>query len=541
MRVSWQTVRALLPPLFLAALVIVFLREPVTWWLYGEEIYDQEAMKEWIREARNTKTLPELAKEYLDLLAHERRLEKDVSAAHGERRDRLETARRIAEEATGVKREEIEEFLKALGNPLTKIYKDQLPLFPIIYRLTVTFDAALAAKPIVWDSQLPREPTQYRELTTEAMVPQTAVTVQYHLHAYQQRQIKERQEATRRLWLSGLGILFAVLAVLWVFGTRRQERRREHQRLLAEQHLGEVERLRLEEELRRQEAERKHEEAERQNLELKSQLFANIGIMAGSYAHNIKNLLVRPNDLLRRCLEDQPADDDQDHMLREVKQTLGTVTERLQQILATVRRDPNKSEPTRLDVNALLREMHASWTELAREKWKLALELDLSPQPPWIEGDLSHLQQAFENLLFNARDATFEMRNYLREQARRREQAAEGLKAPDGSSLTEAQRQALIDAAGWKGRVTLRTRLAGDRAIVEVSDNGIGMSEDVRCRCTETHFSTKRDNALFAGLTAGMGLGLSFVQVILQHHRATLEVDSEPLRGATFRVSFPPA
>ena len=33
-------------------------------------------------------------------------------------------------------------------------------------------------------------------------------------------------------------------------------------------------------------------------LELKSQLYASIGIMAGSYAHNIKNLLVRPNDLL---------------------------------------------------------------------------------------------------------------------------------------------------------------------------------------------------------------------------------------------------
>jgi two-component system, cell cycle sensor histidine kinase and response regulator CckA len=541
MRVSWQTVRALLPPLFLAALVIVFLREPVTWWLYGEEIYDLEAMKEWIREARNTKTLPELAKEYLDLLGHERRLQKEVTAAHGERRDRLETARRIAQEETAEKREEIEEFLKALGNPLTKIYKDQLPLFPMIYRLTLTFDAALAAKPIVWDSQLPREPTQYRELTAEPILPQAAVTVQYHLHAFQQRQTKERQESTRRLWLSGLGMLFAVLALLWVFAARRQERRRDHQRLLADQHLGEVERLRLEEELRRQEAERKHEEAERQNLELKSQLFANIGIMAGSYAHNIKNLLVRPNDLLRRCLEDQPAGDDQDHMLREVKQTLGTVTERLQQILATVRRDPSKSEPTRLDLNALLGEMHASWVELAGEKWKLTLELDLSPEPLWIEGDLSHLQQAFENLLFNARDATFEMRNYHRDQARRREQTAEALKASEVSSLTETQRQALIDAAGWKGRVALRTRLTGDRAVVEVSDNGVGMSEDVRRRCTETHFSTKRDNALFVGLTAGMGLGLSFVQVILQHHRATLEVDSEPLRGATFRVSFPSA
>jgi signal transduction histidine kinase len=61
------------------------------------------------------------------------------------------------------------------------------------------------------------------------------------------------------------------------------------------------------------------------------------------------------------------------------------------------------------------------------------------------------------------------------------------------------------------------------------------MTEDVRRRCCETHFSTKRNNALFAG----MGLGLSFVNVILDHHQAKLEIDSEPLRGATFRVVFP--
>ncbi len=103
------------------------------------------------------------------------------------------------------------------------------------------------------------------------------------------------------------------------------------------------------------------------------------------------------------------------------------------------------------------------------------------------------------------------------------------------------QRNALIAAAAWKGRIVLTTRREGDLALVIVSDNGIGMTDEVRRRCTETHFSTKRDNALFAGINAGMGLGLSFVQVILQHHHATLEIASQPLQGATFRVSFPSA
>jgi signal transduction histidine kinase len=65
------------------------------------------------------------------------------------------------------------------------------------------------------------------------------------------------------------------------------------------------------------------------------------------------------------------------------------------------------------------------------------------------------------------------------------------------------------------------------------------MTEEVRRRCVETHFSTKRNNALFAGLSAGMGLGLSFVSVILEHHAARLEIESEPLHGAVLRVRFP--
>jgi signal transduction histidine kinase len=215
-------------------------------------------------------------------------------------------------------------------------------------------------------------------------------------------------------------------------------------------------------------------------------------------------------------------------MLGEVRQTLGTVTERLQQILRTVRRDPSKSELARIDLNALVGDLQRSWTDLAREKWKLELTIRPAAEPLWIEGDPSHLQQAIENLLFNARDATFEMRNHLREAARQ------------ASGLNDAgRRQALIDAAGWKGRIDLRAGRDGDRAILEVRDNGIGMTAEVRRQCTQTHFSTKRDNALYEGYNAGMGLGLSFTVVVLEHHRAMLEIDSQPLLGATFRVSFP--
>ena len=130
------------------------------------------------------------------------------------------------------------------------------------------------------------------------------------------------------------------------------------------------------------------------------------------------------------------------------------------------------------------------------------------------------MQQAIENLLFNARDATFEMRNHLRDAARL------------STSLNDAgRRQALIDAAGWKGRIQLQVRRDGDDAVLEVRDNGIGMTDDIRRQCTQTHFSTKRDNALYEGYNAGMGLGLSFTVVVLEHHKAELEIDSQPLTG----------
>src|SRR5205085_2638269 len=303
------------------------------------------------------------------------------------------------------------------------IYPGQLPLFPVIFRLEVGFDDELKGqfhhdlnlKPVVWDSDQPRRSAQYRQLKRFDLAGEPGVYVEadYHLHAFMQKQFKEREEASRKILLGGLGLFFACLAIAWGYANHLRERQREQHRLLAEQKVNEAERRHLQEELRRQEAERKHQQAERQNLELKSQMLANISITAGSYAHNIKNLLVRPNDLLRRCLEESPGPHEQARMLVEVKQTLGTVTERLQQILQTVRRDPSKSERVRIDLNALLREIHRTWADMARDKWKLAVELDLTEdgRPIWIEGDLSHLEQVLENLLFNARDATFEMRN----------------------------------------------------------------------------------------------------------------------------------
>jgi signal transduction histidine kinase len=526
----WRYLRGLVAPLLLWVLFVAVLLRLLPSWMRGADDYDEKALKEWLDEAGARDNLPKMVRDYLGAVAAWRQQYPNAQLA-----DNL---------LLGLHAEKIQEQLRSLGEPPTKMYPGQLILFPTIYHMEVRFDDSLGLPPISWDSALPRHPTQYRELTHPLSDGAVAV-VQYQLHVYKKRQRIEQDANFRLRWVSLLAVAGTVLAFSWVYLVHRRESERERQRAEAQHQIDRAERLRIEEELRRQEAEHRHEEAERdlleqrlatqaaerQALELKSRLYASIGIMAGSYAHNIKNLLVRPNDLLRRCLEADGLSGDQQQMIHEVRQTLGTVTERLQQILRTVRRDPNHSEMARIDLNAVLRELEHTWRDLARERWKLEISLDLDPEPLWVEGDLSHLQQAAENLLFNARDATFEMRNHLRDEARRQ---AGGGTGPDA----ERVRRSLIAAAAWKGRVVLRTRRAGDRALLEVRDNGVGMTEEVCRRCTETHFSTKRDNAIYEGHNTGMGLGLSFVTSILEHHGAPLEIESQPLRGATFRASF---
>jgi signal transduction histidine kinase len=509
---------------------LVYLVYARTTWLRQA---DAANVREWLDESRvYRKTLPDLAGDYLAL--------RDAGLP-GDFRDVVNKADEIAEQ------------MRDMANP-TRMYQGYQPLFLDVYRLELSFPGT-DWPAIFWESPAPR-PRQQNETKVDVLAyrlvqygGRAVLRCEYRLHAFNQRQREAADRQQQQLLAVGLGVA-AILPVVGLgYWSLQRERRRELRQLQAQRRAEHAGALALREKLARQEAERAREEldrklleqsleaarqqsraadAERAALELKSQLYASIGIMAGSYAHNIKNLLVRPNDLLARCTETDGLSPAQRSMLGEVRSTLGTVTERLQQILRTVRRDPSKAEMTHIDLNALLADTARTWEDLAREKWKLTVTAAPAAGPLVIDGDPSHVQQAVENLLFNARDATFEMRNHLRDTARR-----------DRALTADARRQALIAAAAWRGHVELRAWREGDRAVLEVRDNGIGMAEEVRARCTQTHFTTKRDNALYEGYNAGMGLGLSFVVVVLEHHGAKLEIDAASLQGATFRITFP--
>jgi signal transduction histidine kinase len=81
--------------------------------------------------------------------------------------------------------------------------------------------------------------------------------------------------------------------------------------------------------------------------------------------------------------------------------------------------------------------------------------------------------------------------------------------------------------------VVVRTRLVGPGIALEVEDNGIGISQEIRSRLFTRLFSTKGGR--------GTGLGLSVVKKIAEAHGGRVEIESEPGRGSIFRIRVPTA
>ena len=81
------------------------------------------------------------------------------------------------------------------------------------------------------------------------------------------------------------------------------------------------------------------------------------------------------------------------------------------------------------------------------------------------------------------------------------------------------------------GRLTLKVREVDGQVQLSVSDQGTGISDDVRSRIFEPFFTTKGEK--------GSGLGLSMCWRIAHQHGGTLEVESRVQEGTTFTLSLP--
>jgi len=188
-------------------------------------------------------------------------------------------------------------------------------------------------------------------------------------------------------------------------------------------------------------------------------------------------------ELARRSSDEQTRED-LDVVLDELKR-VSTISDRLILLAAATHR--NFVEGGVVDVGHLLQTVAKRWTGTAPREWMFLLESEGT-----IDGDEERLALALDCLVENALKAT-----------------------SDGDEISVV------------GRV------AGEVLVLEVSDSGVGIDSDDQARIFERFSRANRTNGR---ASSGTGLGLAIVKAIAQAHGGTVEVESEPGRGATFRI-----
>jgi two-component system cell cycle sensor histidine kinase/response regulator CckA len=245
-----------------------------------------------------------------------------------------------------------------------------------------------------------------------------------------------------------------------------------------------TERMRLEEQLRQ------------------AQKMEAVGQLAGGVAHDFNNLLTvilgstelafastRPQDPVRRFLDD----------IRQGGERAAALT---RQLLTFSRRAV--VEPRVLDINAAVRETSTLLNRMIGAN--VTLESDLAPDAGRVLADPGHIGQVLMNLVVNAREAM-----------------------PDGGTITISTRRIELDEFDLRQHTGARP---GSYVRLSVTDNGTGMTGEVRQRVFEPFFTTKPTGK-------GTGLGLAMVFGIVKQSGGHINVESELGKGSTFEIFLP--
>jgi two-component system, cell cycle sensor histidine kinase and response regulator CckA len=156
-----------------------------------------------------------------------------------------------------------------------------------------------------------------------------------------------------------------------------------------------------------------------------------------------------------------------------------------------------------LDISLLVEEM-LELLKVSISKRSI-LEIDLDKNLPPLRGHAPQIRQIVMNLIMNASEAIGDIDGVIK--------------------------VATSHIIGGSTRVSNVTKLGeGGYIRLEVSDTGIGMTEEVKAKIFDPFFSTK---------FAGRGLGLAVVQGIVRAHGGVIDLVSVPGQGTTFQVFFP--
>jgi signal transduction histidine kinase/ActR/RegA family two-component response regulator len=221
-----------------------------------------------------------------------------------------------------------------------------------------------------------------------------------------------------------------------------------------------------------------------------------LGQMASGIAHDINNaispIMLYSDSLLERELGLSERS-------RLALQTIQRAASDVAETVARMREFYRQREPETELSAVRLNDLVLQAIELTRARWQtipqqrgLVIEMrtELENPTPEASGIESEIREALTNLIFNG-----------------------------------------VDAMLQGGTLTLRTRAAEDsRSVIEITDTGMGMDEETRRRCLEPFFTTKGER--------GTGLGLAMVYGIMQRHGGSIDIESAPGMGTTFRLSF---
>lgn len=225
---------------------------------------------------------------------------------------------------------------------------------------------------------------------------------------------------------------------------------------------------------------------------IQSSKMASLGQLVAGIAHEINNPLsfsISNVDLLKNKVEalykEEPLED-----IRKLFSRSMDGLERVKKIVLDLRGFSRLDEAERkeADINEGIEHTLTIVGHLFKEQIKLNKELGDIPR---IECYPRQLNQVVMNLLVNA-----------------------------------------VEAIEGEGEVGIKTYKQGENIVIEVSDSGMGIPEDIKDKIYDPFFSTKKGKE-------GMGLGLSICYGIVQTHKGRIEVESEVGKGSRFRVLIP--
>jgi len=233
-----------------------------------------------------------------------------------------------------------------------------------------------------------------------------------------------------------------------------------------------------------------------------SQKMEAIGQLAGGVAHDFNNILTVIHGHAELLLAEGHLNEPAWHSAEQIAQAAERAATLTRQLLAFSRRQV--MQPHQLDMNEVVGNMTKMLSRILGED--VALQMHYCPQPALVEADAGMMEQVLLNLAVNSRDAM-----------------------PQGGLLVIRIALREVEPARLEAHPEGRP---GQFVCLSVVDTGCGIAPENLRRIFEPFFTTKE-------VGKGTGLGLATVYGIVKQHQGWVEVESQPGKGATFRVFLP--